>query len=85
MSPGEAAEADPQQRLALELAWQAIENAGVVLAAPAPVGVFLGVMSADYADLVATSGRVTRHTLTGVGRSLVANRVSWALRCDAPA
>ncbi|MDG4810891.1 SDR family NAD(P)-dependent oxidoreductase [Micromonospora sp. WMMD1120] len=84
MSPREAAEADPQQRLVLELAWQATEDAGVVSTAPASVGVFLGVMSADYADLVAASGRATRHTLTGAARSLIANRVSWALGYDGP-
>ncbi|MGH3379634.1 MAG: polyketide synthase, partial [Actinoallomurus sp.] len=88
MSPREAADTDPQQRLALELAWQGLEDAGIVVpeGASARVGVFLGVMAADYADLVAMAGPrgVTRHTLVGVGRAMVANRVSHALGFGGP-
>ncbi|MFI1222601.1 MULTISPECIES: SDR family NAD(P)-dependent oxidoreductase [unclassified Streptomyces] len=84
MSPREATAADPQQRLALELAWHGLEDAGIV--GGPKTGVFLGVMSADYADLVAMAGvdEVTRHTLTGLGRSLVANRVSHTLGLSGP-
>ncbi|WP_269321616.1 beta-ketoacyl synthase N-terminal-like domain-containing protein, partial [Saccharothrix sp. NRRL B-16314] len=88
MSPREAAETDPQQRLALELAWQGLEDAGIVAAGtlPAKIGVFLGVMAADYADLVAIGGTrgVTRHTLTGVHRAMIANRISHTLRLHGP-
>nr|QLJ96957.1 SDR family NAD(P)-dependent oxidoreductase [Micromonospora carbonacea] len=86
MSPREAAETDPQQRLALELAWQGLEDAGIVVpeSGSAPVGVFLGVMAGDYADLVVSSGEVTRHTLTGMGRAMIANRVSYALGLGGP-
>src|ERR671910_1725256 len=67
VSPREAADTDPQQRLALELAWQGLEDAGIPAGASTQVGVFLGVMAADYADLVAMAGTrgVSRHTLTG--------------------
>ena len=88
MGPREAAAADPQQRLALELAWHGLEDAGIVVPAtsPARIGVFLGVMAADYADLVAIAGTrgITRHTLTGVGRAMVANRISHTLRLFGP-
>ncbi|MEV6766387.1 type I polyketide synthase, partial [Streptomyces sp. NPDC051105] len=101
MAPREAVATDPQQRLALELAWQGLEDAGIVVGAqtrasttsnnptdetPANVGVYLGVMAADYSDLVAMAGGrgVTRHTLTGVGRSLIANRVSHTLGLSGP-
>src|SRR5262249_58788945 len=58
LSPHEACDTDPQQRMVLELAWQAVEDAGLVLAGSAPqVGVFFGVMAADYADLVAIGAR----------------------------
>ncbi|QKW11258.1 type I polyketide synthase [Streptomyces sp. NA04227] len=86
IAPREAAHIDPQQRLALELAWQGLEDAGIVVATEpssrsSRIGVFMGVMAADYADLVAVSGTqgVTRHTLTGVGRAMVANRISHSL------
>ena len=88
MSPREAADTDPQQRLALELAWQGLEDAGIAaLDEPAArTGVFLGVMAADYANLVAMTGPdgVTRHTLTGNARSLIANRISHALHLSGP-
>ncbi|MEV6716758.1 polyketide synthase [Lentzea sp. NPDC051208] len=53
ISPREAADMDPQQRLALELAWEALENAGVVPGAlhEHPVGVFMGAFGSDYATL----------------------------------
>ncbi|MGC4750675.1 beta-ketoacyl synthase N-terminal-like domain-containing protein, partial [Micromonospora sp. DT201] len=88
LSPREAADMDPQQRLALELAWQGLEDGGVVIpkTSTARIGVFLGVMAADHADLVAMAGvdGITRRTLTGVGRAMVANRVSHALCLDGP-
>ncbi|MEU3662531.1 type I polyketide synthase, partial [Streptomyces sp. NPDC032940] len=88
ITPREAAYMDPQQRLALELAWQGLEDAGIVLPphTSTGMGVFLGVMAADYADLVAMAGTpgITRHTLTGVGRAIVANRISHRLRLDGP-
>jgi acyl transferase domain-containing protein len=88
LGPREAAAADPQQRLALELAWHGLEDAGIVVPATsvARIGVFLGVMAADYADLVAMAGTagITRHTLTGVGRAMVANRISHTLRLSGP-
>ncbi|WP_330464859.1 SDR family NAD(P)-dependent oxidoreductase [Streptomyces longwoodensis] len=88
ITPREAAAMDPQQRLALELAWHGLEDAGIVLPphASTGMGVFLGVMAADYADLVAMAGApgISRHTLTGTARAIVANRISHRLRLDGP-
>ncbi|MEV7417051.1 SDR family NAD(P)-dependent oxidoreductase [Streptomyces sp. NPDC089919] len=88
ITPREAGQLDPQQRLALELAWQGLEDARIA-ADPSLLprtGVFLGVMAGDYADLVAMSGAdaVTRHTLTGLGRALVAQRISHGLGLQGP-
>ncbi|MFJ1767917.1 type I polyketide synthase [Amycolatopsis sp. NPDC088138] len=85
ISPREAAAADPQQRLALELAWEALEDAGIVPAdlRGGPVGVHLGAIWDDYAKLAADSP-VTQHSLTGQHRSLIANRVSYALGLRGP-
>src|SRR2546423_1380706 len=78
--PREAAATDPQQGLALELSWEGLEDAGIVVhrSSRGPVGVFLGVMSSDYADVVVPGGEraITRHSLTGLGRSIIANRIS---------
>ncbi|GAA2724365.1 type I polyketide synthase [Actinocorallia aurantiaca] len=86
ISPREAAALDPQQRLVLELAWEALERAGIVPAALAgrPAGVFVGAIASDYAGLVRRAGAVTRHSLPGLNRGLIANRVSYALGLRGP-
>ncbi|MFC6084167.1 type I polyketide synthase [Sphaerisporangium aureirubrum] len=88
ISPREAAEMDPQQRLVLELAWEALEDARIPPArlAATSAGVYVGAIAADYAALVARGGpaAVTRHTLTGLNRGLIANRVSHVLGLRGP-
>ncbi len=88
LSPREAAAMDPQQRLALELGWEAFEDAGI---APDVVrghaaGVFLGAISGDYASLVQRQGvdAIDRHTVTGLHRSIIANRISYTLGLTGP-
>ncbi|MER7134127.1 type I polyketide synthase, partial [Streptosporangium saharense] len=88
VSPREASAMDPQQRLVLELAWEALEDAGLPPAALAGTasGVFLGAMASDYATLVYRQGAdaVTRHTLAGLTRGILANRVSYVLGLRGP-
>ncbi|GAB2825483.1 hypothetical protein GCM10022221_24460 [Actinocorallia aurea] len=88
VSPREAAAADPQQRLLLELAWEALEEARVPPArlAGRAVGVFAAATHGDYAAVVQRAGAaaVTRHTLPGLNRALLANRVSHALGLRGP-
>ncbi|MDX6741098.1 type I polyketide synthase [Actinocorallia sp. A-T 12471] len=88
IAPREAASLDPQQRLVLELAWEALEGARVAPArlAGQAVGVFVGATHGDYAALVqrAGAGAFTRHTLPGLNRALLANRVSHALGLQGP-
>ncbi|WP_199520527.1 type I polyketide synthase, partial [Kitasatospora sp. MBT63] len=86
ISAAEAAAADPQQRLVLELAWEALEDAGVLPAAAAGRrgGVFVGAIGGDYAALAARAGAISRHTLTGLNKGVIANRVSYALDLRGP-
>ncbi|MFJ8751530.1 SDR family NAD(P)-dependent oxidoreductase [Streptomyces sp. NPDC102441] len=88
ISAREAAAMDPQQRLVLELAWAAVEDAGIVPAALAgsAASVFVGSLRDDYAGLVMSSGdgSITQHTNTGVHRGVIANRVSYALDLRGP-
>ncbi|TLP60513.1 type I polyketide synthase, partial [Microbispora triticiradicis] len=88
VSPKEAAAMDPQQRLVLELAWEALEDAGIPPAglAGTPAGVVIGAMAADYAALVYGRGgaAITRHTLAGLTRGILANRISYALDLRGP-
>jgi polyketide synthase 12 len=88
ISPKEAAAMDPQQRLMLELCWEALEDAFI---APerlqgSQTGVFVGSISNDYADLLRDSGpdALTRHAMTGLHRSMIANRVSYTLGLRGP-
>ncbi|MFE2755866.1 SDR family NAD(P)-dependent oxidoreductase [Actinosynnema sp. NPDC059335] len=86
ISPREAAATDPQQRLVLELAWEALEDAGIVpgsLAGTA-ASVFVGSLRDDYAGLVLGRGAITQHTNTGTHRGIIANRVSYALDLRGP-
>ncbi|WP_345669577.1 type I polyketide synthase, partial [Streptomyces similanensis] len=84
----EAAMMDPQQRLMLELSWEALEDAGITgrPVAGSRTGVFLGVATDDYGTLVRGKGAeaITAHTLTGSQRSIVANRVSYFLKAKGP-
>ncbi|MEV4148836.1 type I polyketide synthase [Amycolatopsis sp. NPDC049691] len=88
ISPREAAAMDPQQRLVLELAWEALEHAGIVPATlgGSAAGVFVGAMWDDYAALVHASDAraIGHHTITGVHRSLLGNRVSHFLGAHGP-
>jgi amino acid adenylation domain-containing protein len=80
ISPREAELMDPRQRLVLESVWRTLENAGH---RPSEfrgqrVGVFIGALGDEYASLLRQAGRVADpFLLTGVARSLIANRVSY--------
>ncbi|MCP3822759.1 type I polyketide synthase, partial [Streptomyces sp. A3M-1-3] len=88
ISPREASAMDPQQRLVLELAWEALEDAGVVPAdlKDTRTSVFVGTLRDDYASLVSQYGEqaITQHTMTGVNRGVIANRVSYYLGLRGP-
>ncbi|MFC0041225.1 type I polyketide synthase [Actinomadura rayongensis] len=88
LSPREAAAMDPQQRLMLELGWEAVEDARIVPAdlRGARVGVFVGAIWDDYARLAYRDGAraSTQHTMTGVHRGIIANRLSYVLGVRGP-
>ncbi|MFG2502303.1 beta-ketoacyl synthase N-terminal-like domain-containing protein, partial [Streptomyces sp. NPDC048441] len=89
VGPDEAAAMDPQQRLALELMWEAMEDAGVPgdRLRGSRTGVFVGVSSDDYATLAArgdAAGSGELHDFTGRHRAIIANRVSWYLGLRGP-
>ncbi|WP_228817987.1 type I polyketide synthase [Nocardia transvalensis] len=88
VSPREAATMDPQQRLMLELSWEALEDAGIAgrSVSGTRAGVFVGVAGDDYTTLGRDRGAdaITAHTFTGSQRSIVANRVSYFLEAKGP-
>ncbi|WP_394823177.1 SDR family NAD(P)-dependent oxidoreductase [Pendulispora albinea] len=84
ISPREAAALDPQQRLVLEVASEALEHAGQDPAALAntPASVFIGVMGNDYSYLQIKKDnpkRIDPYTGTGYAWSFLAGRLSHAL------
>ena len=89
ISPREAPYIDPQQRLLLETAYEAIEDAGVVLDLDkgTDIGVFVGISHNDYQGLQHTptdrSG-ICAHTPTGSAHSIAANRISYCLNLTGP-
>jgi len=79
ISPREAVFVDPQHRLLLELAWEALEDGGQAPErwAGAPVGVFIGIATNDYAQLQAKRGGASDgYRITGSAASIAANRLS---------
>ncbi|WP_216215935.1 type I polyketide synthase [Amycolatopsis aidingensis] len=88
ISAREAGVLDPQQRLVLELSWEALEDARIVPSALAGsrTGVFAGAIWDDYATLLYGQGEnaITQHTITGLHRGIIANRVSYTLDLHGP-
>ncbi len=87
ISPREAELMDPQQRMTLEVAWEALEHAGIVPAelAGTDASVFMGVCTDDYGRrLLEDLPRL--EAWMGIGSSLcgVANRVSYSLDLHGP-
>ncbi|MHB2015736.1 MAG: type I polyketide synthase [Candidatus Xenobia bacterium] len=85
ISPREAAAMDPQQRLMLEVAWEALEDAGLPLESVAgtPMGVYTGCAQPDYSEIQAIDS-VTTHSISGWSHAMVANRVSYAFDLRGP-
>ena len=88
ISPREAATMDPQQRLVLETAWEALEDAGH---APRSLGgsragVYLGIANSDYGRaLFEREELIDTYFSTGNALSVAAGRVSYLLGLQGPA
>ncbi|WP_309891775.1 SDR family NAD(P)-dependent oxidoreductase [Archangium sp.] len=85
ISPREARCMDPQHRLLLEVAWQALENAGQdpQRLMGTNTGVFMGFMNNDYASL-AELAELEGHLATGNGISNAVGRLSFVLGIHGP-
>nr|AJY78092.1 polyketide synthase [Myxococcus virescens] len=88
-SPAEAAGMDPQQRLFLDVAWEALEDAAQPLdeLSGTQTGIFVGAMTNDYAQLQdATQGlkQIDAHYAIGTEFSFIAGRVAHLLGVRGP-
>jgi acyl transferase domain-containing protein/SAM-dependent methyltransferase/acyl carrier protein len=89
ISPREALTMDPQQRLVLEVAWEALEHAGLSpeRLAGTPTGVFLGVCNSDHFQRVIQRGpeSIDAYLASGNAHSVASGRVSYFLGLQGPA
>lgn len=88
ITPREAVAMDPQQRVALEVAWEALENAGL---APDKLGetraaVMLGVYYNEYQSLAAQNiNTIDAYSATGNAHSVTVGRIAYLLGLRGPA
>ncbi|ORX08659.1 polyketide synthase [Mycobacterium szulgai] len=88
ITPREAASMDPQQRMLLEVAWEALEHAGIPTdsLAGTRTGVMMGVYFSEYQSMLASSrDNVDAYTGTGNSHSITAGRISYMLGLRGPA
>ncbi len=89
ISPREAASMDPQQRILLEVAWEALERAGI---APdslmgSRTGVFVGISTSDYSHIQTTTGGAETYDAylaTGNSHSLASGRLAYVFGLQGP-
>lgn len=87
ISPREAERMDPQQRLFLEVAWQALENAAIApdRLAGSATGVFAGVGNTDYSRILfGQPQHVDAYAGSGGSASVIPGRLSYVLGLQGP-
>ena len=87
ISPREARQMDPQQRIFLEVAWEALEHAGqpVDALAGSATGVFAGIFGSDY-SLIQNNryDELDIYSCTGNAPNILAGRLSYLLDLRGP-
>src|SRR5271169_355103 len=89
ISPREAVGMDPQQRVLLEVSWEALESAGIdpFSVYQSSTGVYIGISSHDYAQLQLRAGGIEKidpHFASGAAQSVAAGRISYVLGLNGP-
>ncbi len=89
ISPREAVSMDPQQRMLLEVSWEALEHAGLTeeKIVGSPTGVFIGVGGTDYSQLmlkIRAHDRIDAYMGTGNAFSVASGRISYTFGLQGP-
>ena len=88
IAPREAALMDPQQRMLLEVAWEALEDAGLTAGRleGSRTGVFVAIYNHDYLRYqYADPDRVEAYTSSGTAYSIAAGRLAYLYDLRGPA
>ncbi|MBB5801448.1 acyl transferase domain-containing protein/acyl carrier protein [Saccharothrix ecbatanensis] len=85
ISPREATAMDPTQRVTLEAAWEALEDAGIdpMSLRGSDTGVYAGTVSSDYGGTLLPESEGFR--LTGTQSSVMSGRIAYSLGLEGPA
>ncbi|MBI3136505.1 MAG: SDR family NAD(P)-dependent oxidoreductase [Bacteroidetes bacterium] len=89
ISPLEASRMDPQQRMLLEVSYEAVQDAGLSLnkLTGSKTAVFVGISAHDYGDLQNTPQErvnIGSHTNVGSALCIAANRISYSYNLKGP-
>lgn len=89
ISPREATSMDPQQRLIMEVAWEAADDAGVAgRLSGSGVGVYVGAFNVDFSVTTMAASAVAHidmNTSTAASFTMLSNRLAYALNLMGPA
>jgi mycobactin polyketide synthetase MbtC len=87
ISPREAVAMDPQQRVALRIAWRALENSGINPddLAGHDVGCYLGASQLEYGPGLAQFSTHSGHLITGTSLGVISGRIAYTLDLAGPA
>ncbi len=87
ISPREAVAMDPQQRVALRVAWRALENSGINPddLGGHDVGCYVGASDTGYAPDLADFTELTGHLITGTALGVISGRIAYTLGLTGPA
>lgn len=87
ISPAEARQLDPQQRMLLEVGYDALHRSGYTreTLAGRSVGVFVGATTSGFDDVVGTGvDSISPYSATGSNTAVASNRLSYALGLEGP-
>ncbi|MCK0173548.1 polyketide synthase [Mycolicibacterium sp. F2034L] len=87
ISPREAVAMDPQQRVALRLAWRALEDAGINPddLAGHDAGCYIGASALEYGPALAEFSHHSGHLITGTSLGVISGRIAYTLDLAGPA
>ena len=85
--PQEAIAIDPQHRIQLEVAYEALENAGIILESikGSDTGVYVAIFNTDYQTMIMKDTLdVPKYQAIGTGPAIASNRISYTFDLRGP-